>query len=138
VRPEDADRISPTLFHASGKPGLRVKLSAPVPLPRRSPEAPAIPPKPTTPPLIPTRVSEAHSASPVRTVEETDELYRGPGWEALFLAQTVFGADTMDMPKVETPEQTAHVCKHCKELHNGVMFGARIWRCDACKVIATY
>lgn len=135
LRPEEMDRTSPALFRLSGERGLRVTLDTPV----RMPERPAYPPRPLTPPPVPAPRSEAHSElNTMPPVEDTQELYQGPGWDALFTAQTVFGADTLDMPEFSDLRQQAHVCKHCGKFSNGLTMGARVWRCETCKVIAQY
>lgn len=133
MRPEDAEHLSPAQFRMSGTPGMRVAL--------RPVEAPRIPPRPLTPPPVRAALSApvlVSAGGAVSDVEDTQELYRDAGWDALFTSEEVFTAETLDMPEVPDPQQSAHLCKHCRELHNGTLFGARVWRCDGCKVISTY
>jgi hypothetical protein len=141
VRPEDAHNLSPVTLPRTGAPGVRVLMRPPAAPAPRPVAVLQVPPRPIAPPPVRAALTQAHSpgaSTAVADVEDTQEIYRDAGWDALFAPRTIFSADTLDMPQTPVPQQCGRICKHCLKLNNGIMTGERTWRCDGCTVISTY
>lgn len=113
VRPADVAEVSPTTFHASGVPGLRIVLSPPARA--RVTDVPASPGS-----RVGMRLLEAADARTANAEDDTQDLFIGPKGNALF-----------------SPD-TPHLCRACQTLCSGIAHPNGIWVCGNCGVIGRY